>query len=195
MPNTIRTTNPFIVTGNPDTVNVSLSATTTPGTFTPYAPGELGMSWDVNDRTYEIVIVDSGCTSANAVGTVLANQLLFWKSKTSRIVTNDVKQAVGGSLGTNAPMNQVAGIARVAVGTPGAGGSLICMLTRGINIPVASDGNGAAGALMVADTTASVARVTNTAVGTAPSYLTVGVARGAAAGGNINVDVDIASLA
>ena len=105
---------------------------------------------------------------------------------------HDQRVAIGGQT-TNAWRNQVAGIARVAVATPGAGGSLIAMLTRGHNIPVKSDGNGGVGQLAVANS-GSAADVTATAVGTGPSYLVVGTMRAAASGGNINVDVDVPSL-
>jgi hypothetical protein len=44
------------------------------------------------------------------------------------------------------------------------------------------------------DSSTTLARATNVAVGTAPSYETIGVIQGAAVGGNINVDVDIPTL-
>jgi len=195
MPNTNRLNiGQFIQSGNPDTENVLPPTLLTggvipPGTFFPYAAGELGGSFDVNDRTYEIVFNDSGATSATATGAPAIGQVAFWKSHANRIVTNDQLQAIGGQT-ANAARNQVAGIYRVAAGA----GAKICILTRGYNIPVASDGTGGVGQTAIADGTTATARVTPIAVGTAPTYKPIGIIRGAAAAGLINVDVDIPNL-
>jgi hypothetical protein len=179
MPNTDRILSAFVPSGNPDTLAVSLALNDE-----GYAPGQLGGSFDSNDKTYSLVKVDSGATAANAVGAVLANQVAFWKSKTNRIVTNDHRQC----LTPTSPASSVAGIFRVAVATPGAGGTLVAILARGHGITVAA-GTTAIGAVM-ADSTASVSRVV-----TATGILTaLGIARTADAASVITMDVDIPTL-
>ena len=179
MPNINRILSAYINTGNPDTFALSLAA----GEF-GYAPGQLGGSFDSNDKTYELVILDSGATSANPVGSVAANQVAFWKSKTSRIVTNDFRQSVTPAV----PSSSIAGIFRVAVATPGAGGTAMAILTRGSAITVAA-GTCAAGGVM-ADNTASQARVV-TATGVLKQ---AGIALAADAAAVVSMDVDIPTL-
>lgn len=186
--NSLPVTGPFLVDGNPDTsVRAITEPSTTPGQHNPHAPGQIGMNFTLNDKRYATVKLDSGATSATPVGAVAANQLAFWKDKAKRVVTNDKRFA---DVTGNGASNRVAGVFRSAI-TPGAYGSVCNILTQGADIPVKSDGSGAAGATAVADTTASVSRVTSVAAGTASTYIPVGVIKGAANGGNINVDVDI----
>ena len=190
MPNVIRTTTPYIVNGNPDTMAVSMDTLANRvGTQIPYAEGDLGVSFDLNDKAYEIVILDSGATSANTVGSVAANQIAFWKDRTNRIVTNDNRQAIGAAA---LSFNFVAGIFRCAVATPGAGGTLMCVLTKGYNIPVASDNSGTIGLYLYADATVNTSRLTSTAPQTYAKP--IGVARNTGAAGSVNVDVDINNL-
>lgn len=191
--NANRITSPFLYgAATPDAVAVDLPATQVPGSYVPYAGGEVGATFDYGAKTYSVVIVDSGATSANTVGAVAANQLLFWKSKVNRIVTNDARQAIGFSAAAQG--NEVAGIARCAVAVPGAGGTLINMLIRGSNITVASGAGPTVGMGLVADTTANVAQVTNTAVGTASPYVQVGVARGSVSNGAVAADINIPQI-
>jgi|SRR6185436_11176898 len=185
MPNVVRIISPFIVNGNPDTMNVQLTQSpTAPGSFTPYAPGDLGASFDLNDKTYEVVLLDSGATSATGVGAVTAGQVAFWKSKTLRTVTNNFQQC----LTPTVPANSVAGIFRSAL-TPGTYGSLICVLTRGAAITVAA-GTTALGSTVMANSSASTANVI-TATGV---FTQIGIARTADSGGFATVDVDIPNL-
>lgn len=182
MPNIIRILSPYLITGNPDTINVT----------EPYAPGQLGGSFDLNDKTYTVVQLDSGATSATPTGVVAANQVAFWKSKTNRLVTNDSRVAIGGQT-TSGWRNEVAGIFRNAV-TPG---NYTCILTNGHNIPVkGQSGSGpyGIGDVVVAGTTASPT-IINVAAGTAPTCITVGVARADISGGNVNCDVNVPNLA
>ncbi len=186
MPNVNRITSPYIVTGNPDLLAVSLSSQANQTVMdggSVYAPGELGCSFDYNDKAYTLGILDSGATSANPVGPVLVNQVAFWKDKAARIVTNDYRQSVTPSV----PSSSVAGIFRIAVPTPGAGGTLMALLVRG-TVPVVA-GTVALGSQVMADSTASVAQVV-TATGVLKP---IGIAR------NIlnpaSVDVDIPTLA
>lgn len=184
MPNVNRILSAYIQGGNPDTMAIDIPAAGTPGVFAPYAPGEVGGSFDYNDKTYEIVKLDSGATSATAIGAVAANQLAFWKSKTDRIVTNDIPQC----LSPSSPASSVAGIFRRAVTTPGAGGTLVAILCRGAGITVAA-GTTAIGAVM-ADATAGTARVV-TATGI---FTHLGISRTVDAANVVTMDVDIPTL-
>ena len=179
MPNVHRILSAYIPGGNPDTFAQSLAA----GDL-PYAPGQLGGSFDYNDKAYTLVVLDSGATSANAVGSVAANQVAFWKSKANRIVTNDFRQSVTPVV----PSSSVAGIFRVAVATPGAGGTAMAILTRGSAITVAASTCAAGG--VMADSTASTARLV-TATGVLKQ---VGIALAADAASVVSVDVDIPTL-
>lgn len=195
MPNTNRLLTLFLGSNaSPDTVNIApptalTGGGTPPGSYFPYAAGELGGSFDLNNRTYSLVQNDSGATSATPTGAVAANQVAFWKDKAAGIVTNDKRFALNGTI-SNAAGNAIAGIYRVAA----TAGAIVCILSRGQSIAVASDSNGGGGQMAVVDITASTARVTNVAVGTAPGYQVVGIMRSTPAGGNVNVDVDIPTL-
>lgn len=180
MPNTIRILSPYLVTGNPDTINVT----------DQYAPGQLGGSFDLNDKTYEVVQLDSGATSATPTGVVAANQVAFWKSKTNRLVTNDARVAIGGQTASGW-RNQVAGIFRNAV-TPG---NYTCILTNGHNVPVkAATTTAAIGDNIIANTTQTPDAIV-LAAGTALTVQGIGTARNAGSGTAVNVDVDIPDLA
>jgi len=171
----------YIPTGNPDTVNYNPN----------YAPGELGVYYDYVQRSYQIVQLDSGATSATPFGAVAANQIAFWKDKTNYIVTNDNRFALGGAPAANsAYRNFVAGVFRNA-GTPG---NTMHILQRGNAINVASDGNGAIGDSAVVLVSASANQVTNVAAGTAPGPVPLGQIRGAAVSNVITVDLAIPSI-
>jgi hypothetical protein len=197
MPNVIRSLSTYIQSGNPDLL--ALPVTQPQGGSGAqsgiYAPGDLGQSFDLYDKTYEMVIVDSGATAATPVGAVAANQVLFWKDKGNRIVTNDSRFAQNSSGVANAYRNMVAGIARIAVPTPGPYGTYIAMLARGHGIPVACDGTGAIGDIAIASATTTVAQCTGVTVGTGPGYVPLGVMVSAVANNLVNVDVDIPVLA
>jgi hypothetical protein len=186
MANTDRIQNPFIPSGNPDTMAVAIA--TLDGS-PAYAAGQVGGSFELGNKTYTLVTLDSGATSATPTGAVAANQLLFWKDKVNNIVTNDRRFAAG-----SVPRTQVAGVARVAVPTPGKYGTGIAMLVRGNGIPVNTSGTPAIGDFAVADAVATTGAVTNVASGTAPGYPVVGIFRSTISSGNANVDVDIPLL-
>lgn len=165
MPNANRGTSMYLGGfSSPDTLNQPLTASAASATAAApaqwYAPGDIGVTFEYQDKAYTVAILDSGATSANAVGAPAANQVLFWKSKANRIVTNDFRQ----SSTPTVPGANVAGILRVTPTTVGTGGNVIAMLIRGFGIPV-NAGTVAIGPVMV-DTTASTARIV-TAVGTA----------------------------
>lgn len=167
-------------TGNPDTCNYGPA----------YAPGETGTYYDFGQRSYQIVQLDSGATSATPTGAVAANQVAYWKDKTNYIVTNDARMAVGGQGANNAYRNFVAGFFRTAV-TPG---NICHVIQRGNSIPCNSDGAGAVGDSAICASSTSLAQVTNVAAGTAAGPQVLGVIRGAAVGGVINVDLNIPSV-
>ena len=112
--------------------------------------------------------------------------LAYWKDKDEYIVTNNRDQAIGGS-GTNAYLNFIAGIIRVAA----TAGNYIDILIEGDNIAVDDGGNTFAVGETVIGEAAAAAAADRIAVGTAATYQRIGVARGAASGGEVNVDVDM----
>lgn len=190
MPNANRGTSMYLGPfSSPDTLNQPLSATpATASAGTPaqyYASGDIGVTFEYQDKAYTVAILDSGATSANAVGAPAANQLLFWKNKANRIVTNDFRQSITPS----APGTSVAGVLRVTPAAPlGTGGNVIAMLIRGFGIPVKA-GTTAIGTIM-ANTSASTASVV-TATGTLP---VIGTATTADSAGVATCNVDIPQL-
>lgn len=154
--------------------------------------GQLGMVHEWNSRTYQRVKLDSGATSATPTGAVAANQLAFWRYQGDSTVqpytvTNDRRFAMNLTEATNAYANFVAGVFRVAA----AAGEYVDILVKGSNIACADGGNSfAAGELIFAELD-SAAAVNRVGVGTYPSYLALGRARGAASGGAVNCDIDI----
>lgn len=182
MPNTNRKQTAYVVTGNPDTLNI------TSADWDLQNPGQLGMAFDANDRAYQFVQVDSGCTAATAVGVVAANEIAFWKDKDQYLVTNDRAQAIGGSV-ANAYRNQVAGIFRNAV----TAGRYTAILQRGDNIPVREvNSAGGIGQHLIAEA-AATAGVAFDALG-ASTYQQIGVARAAGTGVFVLADVDIPNI-
>lgn len=180
MPNANRSLGIYLRTGDPDTMNES----------SLFRPGELGCAFDYNDRAYQIVKLDSGATASNSVGVVAANQLAFWKDKSAYLVTNDWRQAIGGAIGTNAWMNQVAGIFRTAA----TAGYYCCILQRGRTIAVADDTSPAVGETAIASSTANTSRIAGEAVGTAPTYQPLGIVVVASSASVSYVDVDIPNI-
>ena len=190
--NALSIISPYLVGGNPDTLNQTPPTQLTgggnpPGSFFPYAPGDLGEPFELGDRVYEVVLNDSGATSATPTGAVAANQLAFWKDKTARLVTNDRRFAI---VSGNQSANFVAGIYRVAAGA----GNLICVLTKGYSIPVKSGVATVPGEILVADVAANGPQALGMGALTAATSVSVGVSRAAASGGNVTSDVDIPTM-
>lgn len=169
-----RIANPFMPNGTPDKTNA-------PSPF--YAPGEVGYAFsDQNSGgEYLRVILDSGATSATAVGAVAAGQLAFWKDKSKGIVTNDKNQC---DVGPTGAVNRVAGIFQTAVTTaPGVNGSdgnpllYMCdLVIRKNSYPVQVTGTIVAGGVAIADTTANTARaIAPATTTTAPVSQVLGV--------------------
>lgn len=157
---------------------------------TDFRPGEHGArGTDGNSRRmYQKVRLDSGATSATTVGVVAANQLAYWKDKGTFLVTNDRDQALGGGAVANgAYRNFVAGIFRTAV----TAGRFCTVLQRGSDIPCADGGNTFVFGEKVIAEDDSAAAVDRLGAATALTVQQIGMAKGAASGGNVNVDVNI----
>jgi hypothetical protein len=185
MPNSWRGSSLFLGTaGGPDSVNVVLTTPAVPGSYTPYAAGNIGTTFEYQDKAYTVVVLDSGATSANPVGAPAVNQALFWKNKANRIVTNDFRQCITPTV----PSVSQAGVLRNTPTTIGSGGNMICMLIKGSAIPVVA-GTCAIGPVMV-DTTASTARVITATSTTQP----FGQATTADSAGLVTVNVDVPQL-
>ncbi len=188
MPNSNSQQTIWLPNGTPDETNISIADWDS----VAGQRGQLGVVHEYNARTYQRVKVDSGATSATPVGAVAANDLAFWRYQGDSTVqpytvTNDRRFAMNLTEATNAYANFVAGIFRVAA----TAGQYVDILIAGSNIPVADGGNTfAAGELVWAELD-SAAAINRSAVGTMPSYMVLGRARGAASGGFVNCDIDI----
>jgi hypothetical protein len=169
-----RIANPFMPQG-------TAALTNSPTPF--YAPGEIGGAFNeqTTQGSYLRVKLDSGATSATAVGAVAAGQLAFWKDQLNSIVTNDKNQC---DVGPSGAINRVAGIFQLAVSAaPGVNGSdgqpvqYVCDLViqkRAFN--VAATGTILAGTAFIADTTANTARgISQATVTTAPVSQVIGI--------------------
>lgn len=157
-----------------------LGPTNDPDTYSEASPypdtGAAGQVLEYNTRTYQFAKLDSG---AAALAAPAANDLLFWKDRTTYLVTTDSRFSTGAR-------NNVAGVLRNAASAS----DWIFALQRGDAISVKSDGNGAAGDIAIANSGTS-ANVTNEVAGTAPTYQNLGKITAAAAGGFITVDLNI----
>ncbi len=141
-----------------------------------YAPGEIGCAFNeqLGGGSYLRVKLDSGATSSSAVGAVAAGQLAFWKDQANSIVTNDKNQC---DVGPSGAVNRVAGVFQMAnTAAPGVTGSdgnpvqYVCdLVIQKKAYPIQASGTLVAGAVALADTTASVSRaIAPAAVNTAP---------------------------
>lgn len=176
MPNAIRNQTVWTgPTGSLATFNITPNAANLPS-VTPYVLGQLGYSVEANGRVYTFALLDSGSAVA-----FTANQLLYWRDKATKTVTNDITRATGGR-------NAIAGVLPIA----STAGNYIAMVIAGYNVPVQATGTIAAGDFLIPNSTNGV--VVNVAAGTAPGYFTVGMALGAVASGLVNADLDIPQL-
>lgn len=176
----------WLPTGNPDTTNIS------PTDFYSMGgqPGDLGLAFEAGNpaRSYQRVQLDSGATSATPAGAVAVGDLLYWKDKSVYLVTNDSRFAMNGASAVGAYRNYGAGVARIAA----TAGNIIDICQRGQSIPCADGGNSfTAGETVFAEATTTDSAFDRTAVGTYPGVMVLGIARGAAANGLVNVDLDI----
>lgn len=169
-----RIQSPYMPNGTPDQTN-------SPSPF--YAPGELGCAFSDQNTggEYLRVQLDSGATSATAVGAVVAGQVAYWKDQAHNIVTNDKNQC---DVGPSGAINRVAGFFQTAVKTQaGVNGSdglpimYMCdLVIRKTSFPIQVTGTIVAGAQALCDTTANTARaIAGAAVNTAPVSQVLGV--------------------
>lgn len=188
MPNSNTQQTIWLPQGTPDETNITVADWDS----VAGQRGQLGVVHEYNSRTYQRVKLDSGAVAATPTGVVAANQLAFWRYQGDSAVqpytvTNDRRFAMNLGIATNAYANFVAGVFRLAV----TAAQYCDILVKGSNIACADGANTfAAGELITAGLVAT-ASVQRTAVGTYPSYLVLGRARAAAAGGNVNCDIDI----
>lgn len=191
MSNAIRSENIWLPTGNPATTNISSTDFEALGG----QPGSLGQAYQHNDtKRYQRVRVDSGATSSTGNGLPAANDVLYWKDKSTYLVTNDVAQALGNTtINTHGYRNFVAGILRVSLTNAQVADRPVVDLQQGGTCSVASDGTGVQGDIAVAeDGTAN--RVEAVADGTAPTSQVVGTILGAAVANVQSVDLSIPSI-
>lgn len=142
--------------------------------------GDLGGKLIHDGKRLQRVKVDSGATSATPTGIVAAKQIAFWKNSADYLVTND-------SRFSEANRNSVAGVFPVAI-TAGRFGFVV---QEAKNYETKATGSSwVKGDVAVANsgTDADVVRV---AEGTAPTHVPVGVARAAASGGNVALDLNV----
>lgn len=152
-------------------------------------PGELGQAvYLPNNKAYQIVQLDSGATASTGTGVVAANDLAFWKDKTTYLVTNDIAQAMGAQDATqDNKRNNVAGVFTAAV-TAG----YYCVIQQRGRRNVASDGGGdftVGDFTIAANNTAS--QIDRMAAGTAPTHTTVGRVAAVEAANVTSVDLDL----
>ena len=179
MPNANRSQTFYNPTGNPDTMNVS----------SLYNAGQIGQAYDVNDRAYQCVQVDSGATSATPAGAVAANQLAYWKDRATYTVTNDSRFALLDGQSTSF-RNNVAGIFRVAA----TAGYYVNVLQEGRNISVKEVGSATGGMTLCASTSTTAADALGTAINTACPAQQIGVVRTATSGTTCTADVMIPNI-
>lgn len=168
-------TNPYLLTGNPDNENNS----------TLYAAGELGAVYQRGDNQWQQVQLDSGATAAANLAPA-TGQLLYWKNKLSKIVTNDTKQAINPAV-ANSYQNQVAGVLRNAA-TPG---NYVWVMQRGLGIPIRSVGSALTIGQTVQADTSNAAGITGVNTGTQNTAQNLGVATAATASSLTSVDLNI----
>lgn len=175
----------WLPTGNPDTTNISPTDLASQGGRI----GAVGVQFEAANpaRSYQRVILDSGCTAATPTGVLAVGDALYWKDKSTYTVTNDSRFCMNGA-SASAYRNYAAGVAMVA----GTAGYAIDACQRGQSIPCADGGNTfAAGEQVIIEATTTDSAFDRIAIGTAVTQQLIGVARGAASGGLVNVDIDI----
>lgn len=178
MPNAIRILAPFIQSGNPATLAVQILTPDVGSVGSGvYAPGELGTSFDLGGKTWELVKLKSG-------DSVVPGQALYWYDQANFIVSGALASSIGG-------VNAVAGVAQVTI-TAGANGALICAQTAGpATVLVSAAPAGAGGKVIGSATTGKFAPV---AAGTAATDNVYGVFTGVGAAGSAPAILSIPTL-
>jgi len=159
-------------------------------TSTLYKPGELGSKLiATTGKEYQLVQLDSGATSATGVGVVAVGQLAYWKAKSTYLVTNDFRVALGGQGANSQFRNEIAGVFTVAA----TAGNYCVVQTKGNHSTVKTTSSSyIVGDNVVGDTTASTAQATVVTAGTAITVNSIGKAAATQGSGTtISVDLDI----
>lgn len=167
----------YFDSGDPATYHVNPS----------FKPGELGEIVNLNNDTWQKVVVDSGATASTPTGIVAQGEVAFWKNKATFTVTNDPRFAWNS--GSN-PQNAVAGMFQAAA----AAGEETAILLRGRGSALAaSGGTWTEGNWVIANSGSAADFTTVTAAGP-QTYLVCGIVRGARGGttaGHAAVDFDL----
>lgn len=178
MPNVIRILSPYIPNGNPASMFVQIqSADPFSVDSGVYAPGQIGQSFDLNDKTWEFVILKAG-------DTIAPGNALYWNDRSKGIVSVASASSDGG-------VNDIAGVAQ-ATGTAGANGALICAQCGGAASLLVSAQPAGAGAKVIGSATSG--KFAPVAAGTAPTDNVYGVFTGAGAAGSAPAVVNIPTL-
>lgn len=180
----------YLVTGNADTVAVSPTDFSSLG----HRPGELGLVFEQAARQYQIVQLDSGVTSSTTGGIVAANDLAFWKDRSTYLVTKDPNQAEGALVGF---YNNVAGVFRNAVPTNArvnGYGTVCCVLQKARGVSIKATGTNAIGDHVRANQSTPVADATFTTGTVACPTQKLGTFTSVQSGGVATVDLDIQAI-
>lgn len=131
-------------------------------------------------KEYQLCQIDSGATSATPTGAIAQGQLMYWKSRTSYLVTNDVRFS---DMYNGTARNGVQSVAGVLV-TPTANanaqlnaipGDFVFLQTKGrCNVILSAQASPALGDFAIPNNSATVPQINNSAVGTAPGDTIVG---------------------
>jgi len=151
-----------------------------------YYPGALGQRTAQDGREYQLVRLDSGAVAAADSGVVAANDLAYWKDKSSYLVTNEIAQALGAEDATqDNKRNFVAGVFLSAIT---AGNHCFIQQAGRASVLAASGGTYNVGNVAIAADSA-VSDINTVAAGTAASHTQVGLVAGARASGSAPVDL------
>jgi len=132
-------------TGNPDTAFEVINPVA--GSFSPYAPGDLGKLFITGNRIYQKVILDAGAV------VVAVGQLLFWKDRSNYIVTNNADDGLL-SGEPESYRNNVAGSIRGVIPI----NSQFFMLIHGNSVPILEAGAATPGMMLICDAKPVAAR-------------------------------------
>ncbi len=188
MPNANRSLSVYVGSGNPDTYTEAATPAI-PGSYAPYAGGDLGNATDWNDKAYQKVKLDSGATAATPSGAVAAGQLAYWKDRANYVVTNDVRFALFNDTLLSF-RNNVAGLFRSAVPA----GYQCFVLQRGRSVNVKEAGSATPGMLLVASTSTTAADALGVAINTAAPCMPLGVVVTATANNVCVADFDMPNI-
>ena len=138
--------------------------------------GEVGPGY----KEYQMCQIDSGAVAATPTGAIAQGQLMYWKSRTSYLVTNDVRFS---DTYNGTARNGVQSVAGVLV-TPTANassalnaipGDAVYLQIKGrCNLVLSAQASPSQGDFVIPNNSATVPQVNNSAVGTAPGDTLVG---------------------